>query len=162
MSTTHPSPTAGTSQCARILQRLSETPGEWVPMPVLVKLSGSYVIHSRIADLRNRGNRIDHRNKIMHRQCHSEYRLVEAAPDAMAYVNCGSGQDYGICTVCGKGHGHVAFSAAPPAYPPGDPAMPCAHCGQPMIRVRASDFDGWSCMSTPCCVYRVASSQPQP
>ena len=114
-TTTHPAPAAGTSQCARILQRLSETPGEWVPMPVLVKLSGSYVIHSRIADLRNRGHRIDHRNKIIHRQCHSEYRLAEdAAPPAMEYINCGSGQDYGICTVCGKGHGHVIFDASQP------------------------------------------------
>ena len=113
--TTHPAASAGTSQCDRILERIKQTPGEWVPMPVLVKVSGSYVIHSRIADLRARGHRIDHRNKIIHRQCHSEYRLAEeSAPPAMEYVNCGSGQDYGICSVCRRGHGHVVLDASNP------------------------------------------------
>ena len=134
-------------------------------MPALARIAEGFAVHSRISDLRKRGLRIDQRNLRNGRKILSQYRLAEvAAQPAMEYINCGSGQDYGICTVCGKGHGHVVFTAGTPAYPPGDPAMPCAHCGQPMIRVRASDFDGWSCMATPCCVYRVASSsiQPQP
>ena len=32
---------------------------------------------------------------------------------------------------------------------------PCEKCGKPMIFVEASDFRGWSCMDTPCCVFRI-------
>jgi len=35
--------------------------------------------------------------------------------------------------------------------------IPCAVCGKPMIRVHASDFDGWSCMESPLCVYRLSA-----
>jgi hypothetical protein len=80
MTTTHPIQSTGETQCERVLARLKESPGEWVPMPALVRVSGSYVIHSRIADLRKRGNRIDHRNRRIKKQCLSEYRLAEESP----------------------------------------------------------------------------------
>ena len=76
--TTHPSPSTGASQCALILARLERSPCEWVPMPALVSASASYVVHSRIADLRARGHSIDHRNLRLGRQVHSEYRLSES------------------------------------------------------------------------------------
>ncbi len=31
---------------------------------------------------------------------------------------------------------------------------PCVLCGKPMIRVHASDFNGWACMSTALCTYK--------
>lgn len=74
----HPNDSTGTSQCTRVLDRLTLTPGEWVAMPALVRASGSYVIHSRIADLRHRGHRIDHRNRWLGKICLSEYRLAES------------------------------------------------------------------------------------
>lgn len=79
MTTTHPSPTAGLTQCAAILQALQARDGEWVPMPLLVRLSGGYAVHSRIADLRRRGHRIDHTNRRQGRQVHSYYRLSSSA-----------------------------------------------------------------------------------
>ena len=74
--TTHPSRTAGQSQCAKILARLSNTPGEWVEMPELVKASGSYNVHSCISDLRARGHDIEQMSETVKRQTHSFYRLV--------------------------------------------------------------------------------------
>ena len=41
-----------TSQCDAIFAILAERFGQWVDMPELCRLTGSYVIHSRIADLR--------------------------------------------------------------------------------------------------------------
>lgn len=61
--TDHPSPVAGNSQCARILAELERCAGTWVPMPRLSRLSGSYVVHSRISDLRKRGHPILHENR---------------------------------------------------------------------------------------------------
>lgn len=74
--TTHTSIQSGTSQCAKILARLKETPGQWVEMPDLVNVSGSYNIHSRISDLRKRGERIGHKNTTVNRKTHSFYRLL--------------------------------------------------------------------------------------
>jgi len=34
------------------------------------------------------------------------------------------------------------------------PNKPCAVCGKPMIRVHASDFVGFACMSTMLCTYK--------
>ncbi len=76
-TTDHPIAATGTSQCDRVLDRLQLTPGEWVAMPALVRASGSYVVHSRIAGLRARGHRIDHRNLRLGKTCLSEYRLAE-------------------------------------------------------------------------------------
>ncbi len=73
----HPSTTTGSSQCALILERLQAAPGEWVAMPDLVTASGSYNIHSRIADLRRAGHQIDHKNTHAGRFIHSFYRLYQ-------------------------------------------------------------------------------------
>jgi hypothetical protein len=55
MSTHHPSITAGASQCDLILELLAAANGRWVSMIDLHRVSGSMAVHSRIADLRERG-----------------------------------------------------------------------------------------------------------
>ncbi len=72
----HVSPIAGTSQCDAILAALKERAGQWVGLPALYNVSGSMAIHSRIADLRARGHRIEHRNERVGRMIHSSYRLL--------------------------------------------------------------------------------------
>ena len=77
MSTTaHPSETAGQSQCDRILAALQQHPGEWIGMPTLCHLSGSYNVHSRIAELRARGHTIEHKNERRDGLLLSFYRLI--------------------------------------------------------------------------------------
>jgi hypothetical protein len=73
--TTHTSPTAGRTQCAAILEALAANRGRWVPMPELVATSGSFNVHSRIADLRKRGHVIEQRNARHGTAVHSFYRL---------------------------------------------------------------------------------------
>lgn len=81
--TTHPDPAAGTSQADRVLERLRRAGGEWMGLPELERASGSHVVHSRIADLRKRGHRIEHKNEFRaeggRRVCHSRYRLTRDA-----------------------------------------------------------------------------------
>ena len=78
MTTTHTSPTAGLSQCDRILAELVGKAGQWVAMPHLCHISGSYNVHSRIADLRARPERhhIEHKNERIDGVTHSYYRLL--------------------------------------------------------------------------------------
>lgn len=72
----------GRSQCARILARLLETPGEWVAMPALSRIgsgkrNGSCIVHSRISDLRARGHEIKQWNRFEPGGVvHSFYKLV--------------------------------------------------------------------------------------
>ncbi len=68
---------AGKSQADRILARLSQAIGDWVHMPDLVKCSGSYAVHSRVADLRKRGHRIEQCSVHRGSTVHSFYRLTE-------------------------------------------------------------------------------------
>ena len=77
---THPSLTAGTSQCDRILAALQAAPGEWVSLITLTQVSGSYAVHSRIADLRKRGHLIENDAPLVDGQCHSSYRLIITNP----------------------------------------------------------------------------------
>jgi hypothetical protein len=42
------------TQCAFIVSRLRQVPGEWVSMPELVAVSGSFNIHTRIDEIRHR------------------------------------------------------------------------------------------------------------
>lgn len=68
----------GHSQADKILARLTASTGEWVEMPELVRVSGGYAVHSRIADLRKRGEgkfQIDHRNENVEGKIHSFYKL---------------------------------------------------------------------------------------
>lgn len=71
------------SQCALILTLLTERAGEWVPMPEIGKCSGASVVHSRIAELRAKGFRIDNRVDRTCRPKKSFYRLnLETHPVA--------------------------------------------------------------------------------
>lgn len=90
-TTTHTAAQAGRSQCAKILQRLRATPGEWVSEPELLLLSGSHAVHARIGDLRKRGSRegfaIHNRCERVVRedgspQIHSSYRIEFFDADA--------------------------------------------------------------------------------
>lgn len=69
----------GDSQCARILTRLKRARGSWVPMPQLVAASGGYAVHSRVAELRNRGHAIDNRTEVHGRLKRSFYKLEAGA-----------------------------------------------------------------------------------
>ena len=73
--TTHPSIEAGCSQCDRILSLLEEADGEWVAMPFLALKSGSFNIHSRIADLRKRGHVIEQKSERTEGSTKSFYKL---------------------------------------------------------------------------------------
>ena len=42
------------TQCAAILARLRKDPGQWVSMPDLVHVSGSYNVHTRVDEIRHR------------------------------------------------------------------------------------------------------------
>ncbi len=78
MQTTIDAPT----QENAILTRLRETPGEWVPMPELARVSGSLNVHTRIDGLRHkRGLTIE--NSVVRAKdgtCanHSSYRIISA------------------------------------------------------------------------------------
>ena len=80
MPTTHPSASAGATQCDLILAELERADGGWVSLPRLHTASGSMAVHSRIADLRGRGHAIEHRNERKGRTIHSSYRLIPADP----------------------------------------------------------------------------------
>jgi len=60
-----------------ILARLEAAGGAWVPMPNLAHDSGAYAVHSRVAELRKRGHRIEQRSDRHGRRVLSYYRLVE-------------------------------------------------------------------------------------
>ena len=70
--------TSEDSQCELILRRLRATPGEWISMPELCQISGSYNIHTRIDQLRHgRGVAIENdiRRKPLDRRQYSYYRV---------------------------------------------------------------------------------------
>jgi hypothetical protein len=78
------------SQASLILAELQRRPGVNVPMPDLVRVSGAFAVHSRVAELRKRGYQIE--NDIDHDPVsaakHSYYRLVplssgEPSPDGI-------------------------------------------------------------------------------
>lgn len=68
---------SGVSQCDLILRRLQLTPGVWVDMPLLCRVSGSLNCHSRVADLRKRGHHIEWRGEHLDGSIHSFYRIIE-------------------------------------------------------------------------------------
>jgi hypothetical protein len=70
------------TQNQKVLATLEEFSPDWVPMPKLVEISGSYVVHSRISDLRQKGHPIEHRREIKAGQYHSFYRIAAPARDA--------------------------------------------------------------------------------
>ncbi len=67
------------SQINRILDHLMEHKENWVSMPSLVHVSGSYNIHSRITELRKKGHNIESLVKPMpDGSKHSSYRIISA------------------------------------------------------------------------------------
>lgn len=76
-TTLHPSPKVSATQSAKILARLRNAKGSFVPMPTLVACSGSYVVATRISELRSRGCVIDNKKTWdVFGTVHSFYRLV--------------------------------------------------------------------------------------
>lgn len=73
--TEHAATGAGQSQCDRILDALQYERGHWVPMPDLARIAGAFAVHSRIADLRKRGHRIEAMQQRHGRKVWSFYRL---------------------------------------------------------------------------------------
>ena len=71
----HAATGAGLSQCDRILAALQYERGHWVPMPDLARIAGGYAVHSRIAELRTRGHRIESMQERRGRKVWSFYRL---------------------------------------------------------------------------------------
>lgn len=71
----------GESQCARIAAYLEKRRGQWIPMPELAvegggrSPNGFCMVHSRVADLRKRGLKIEQSNTWQDGQCHSFYKL---------------------------------------------------------------------------------------
>lgn len=76
-TTAHPIPSTGNTQCNRILKRLRKARGAFVPMPVLVKCSKSYVIATRVSELRKKGHTIDCEVDRTGPVAKSRYRIVE-------------------------------------------------------------------------------------
>ena len=71
----HAATGAGQSQCDRILAELESKRGHWVPMPDLARIAEGYAVHSRIAELRERGHRIESMQDRRGRKVWSYYRL---------------------------------------------------------------------------------------
>lgn len=66
----------GLSQADKILGELQANTETWVSTLALHNISGSLAVHSRIADLRGCGHRIEHRNEYIDGKCHSFYRFI--------------------------------------------------------------------------------------
>ena len=71
----HAATGAGLSQCARILAELESKRGHWVAMPNLARIAGGFAVHSRIAELRKQGHRIEAMQERQGRKVWSYYRL---------------------------------------------------------------------------------------
>jgi hypothetical protein len=64
------------SQCAAILSRLRKDPGQWVSMPDLVHVSGSFNIHTRVDEIRHRlGETVECKIESASRRKFSFYRV---------------------------------------------------------------------------------------
>jgi hypothetical protein len=78
------------SHSRAILSRLARSENFWVPMPHLADYteqrckSRCYVVHSRIAELRDKGHDIENMVMISEGVKHSFYRLKSATGDAQA------------------------------------------------------------------------------
>lgn len=73
--TEHAAAGAGQSQCDRILAELKSKQGHWVAMPNLARIAEGYAVHSRIAELRKRGHRIESMQDRRGRKVWSFYKL---------------------------------------------------------------------------------------
>jgi hypothetical protein len=66
------------TQCERILRRLLDAHGEWVPLPEIMAHAAQY--NARIFSLRRAGHNIENRTQEVDGQCRSWYRLNSPAP----------------------------------------------------------------------------------
>ena len=64
------------SQNNLIYEELRRNANRYVSMPDLVRVSGSYNIHSRISDLREKGSIIENKVEKVDGKNHSYYKLV--------------------------------------------------------------------------------------
>lgn len=80
--------TTAPRQADLVLARLRETPGEWVPMPELGRVSDSMNVHSRIDELRHGGHHIENRlqRRPGSRRKDSFYRLVIPQPETASHA----------------------------------------------------------------------------
>jgi hypothetical protein len=67
-----------TTQTDKFVEFLAARPNRWVPMPVLVEVTGSYAVHSRAADARELGYTVENRVDRKVRPARSFYRIVQA------------------------------------------------------------------------------------
>jgi len=74
----HAATGAGITQCDLILIELIGHKNQWIAMPDLARISGGLNVHSRIADLRKRGHRIESKQERRQgtRKVWSYYRLT--------------------------------------------------------------------------------------
>jgi hypothetical protein len=68
------------TQAQAILSRLQQSPGEWVGMPELAEVSGAYAVHSRAAQLRKEGYKVENKCRKVEGKTHSFYRIPLAQP----------------------------------------------------------------------------------
>jgi len=64
------------SQNDLVLQLLHRNKGQWVSLPDLAQHMGGYAVHSRVAELRKQGSRIENRIEPSDGKRHSYYRLT--------------------------------------------------------------------------------------
>lgn len=74
------SPNSAKSQEGKILAYLKRYEGQWVTLPTLVDISGSYAIATRISGLRKQGHDIINKVQRVDGQSHSFYCLQKAMP----------------------------------------------------------------------------------
>ena len=65
------------SQADTILGELKRVRGEWVSMPTLAHLAECFAVHSRISELRGRGEEIECRTVRDGRKVQSYYRIPD-------------------------------------------------------------------------------------
>ena len=69
------------SQNEKVLNRLKQTPNQWVSMIDLARIAESYAINSRAADLRKQGHIIENKTERVDGKTYSYYRILEGQPE---------------------------------------------------------------------------------
>lgn len=66
------------TQNTAILNRLKESPGDWISLPELYRVSGALAVATRISNLREEGHNIENRTERLPDGTNAScYRLVE-------------------------------------------------------------------------------------
>ena len=77
------------SKQTKILQELKSKPNQWISMPYLVSVSGTYKVGTRISDLRKLGYTIENKKDIIDGETHSFYKLIEEGKQSSMFNNYG-------------------------------------------------------------------------